>query len=408
MTTKTVTYVYDTADRLISRTETNAGQAPDTTLYFYWGSSGNLAEETDTNGNLKVRYLPDEDGEPIAQEKPGLLGTNWTWLLPDTNGNVATQVDDTGTVTEQAAYDPYGKKDKGGSSKPEGQASNSSLGFQGALTDPTTGSVILGARQYDPGVGRFLTPDVFVASALDVSLGTDDLTGNRYLFAAANPVAFYEDGHWPSMPKFVKKLAKRALPALSFVPVVGTAIDVVSAATGRDWLNGGKKLSGPERALMLAGAAAGMVPGVGAAAKAGLKVAAKAAVKGRTAAKVASAVAPQTAGEVSLSLRYKRGWTGAQRAAADAKVAALNEADLVVTPVQRSGTSAAARYRRAGGEIPSAHDVDHVIDLQLGGADDILNMNPLDYSVNRSLGAQIGCRIRGLPVGTRVTGVSIC
>ena len=53
-------------------------------------------------------------------------------------------------------------------------------------------------------------------------------------------------------------------------------------------------------------------------------------------------------------------------------------------------------------------DVDHVIELQLGGADDILNMNPLDMSVNRSLGAQIGNQIRGLEPGTRICSVSIC
>ena len=53
-------------------------------------------------------------------------------------------------------------------------------------------------------------------------------------------------------------------------------------------------------------------------------------------------------------------------------------------------------------------DVDHVIDLQLGGADDILNMNPLEMSVNRSLGAQIGNQIRGLEPGARICSASIC
>jgi filamentous hemagglutinin len=107
-------------------------------------------------------------------------------------------------------------------------------------------------------------------------------------------------------------------------------------------------------------------------------------------------------------LKYKDGWTAAQRAAADAKVAALNDADLVVTPVQRAGTSAASRYRSAGGVVSRGADVDHTIDLQLGGADDILNMNPLDYSVNRSLGAQIANQIRGLEPGTRICSLSIC
>jgi hypothetical protein len=32
---------------------------------------------------------------------------------------------------------------------------------------------------------------------LDLGLALDPLTGNRYLFAGANPVAFYDDGHAP-------------------------------------------------------------------------------------------------------------------------------------------------------------------------------------------------------------------
>ena len=120
--------------------------------------------------------------------------------------------------------------------------------------------------------------------------------------------------------------------------------------------------------------------------------------------------ATEAAGEsgVPLALKYKEGWTATQRAEADAKVAALNDAELFVTPVQRAGTSAASRYRSAGGVVPRGADVDHTIDLQLGGADDILNMNPLDASVNRSLGAQIAHQIRGLPEGTRICSVTIC
>jgi hypothetical protein len=111
---------------------------------------------------------------------------------------------------------------------------------------------------------------------------------------------------------------------------------------------------------------------------------------------------------VDLELTYKPGWTEAQRAAARQKVQALTEADtVVVKSPQRSGTSASSRYKQAGNTVPSGHDVDHFIDLQLGGADDILNMNPLDASVNRSLGSQIQHRIKDLPAGTRVNRVTI-
>lgn len=94
------------------------------------------------------------------------------------------------------------------------------------------------------------------------------------------------------------------------------------------------------------------------------------------------------------------------------KVAALNNAagggGLRVTAVERSGTSAASRYSRAGGDIPRGADVDHTIDLQLGGLDDLANMSPLNFSVNRSLGSQIGWQLRDVPVGTCVIAVMIC
>ena len=107
-------------------------------------------------------------------------------------------------------------------------------------------------------------------------------------------------------------------------------------------------------------------------------------------------------GSVDIELKYKDGWTAAQKAEADAKVKALSDATTVKTPANRGGTSASSRYKSAYGKssVPSGYDVDHTIDLQLGGADDILNMNPLDMSVNRSLGVQIKNSIKDYPDGT--------
>ncbi|MBE4582508.1 hypothetical protein BOO34_14575 [Vibrio navarrensis] len=110
---------------------------------------------------------------------------------------------------------------------------------------------------------------------------------------------------------------------------------------------------------------------------------------------------------VDLNLKYKKGWTAAQKAAADAKCQALCDANTVVTQSQRSGTSAASRYKRAGNSVPSGNDVDHVHDLQLGGSDTLSNMSPLDSSVNRSLGSQIHHQIKNLPLGTVIDKVNI-
>jgi hypothetical protein len=99
-------------------------------------------------------------------------------------------------------------------------------------------------------------------------------------------------------------------------------------------------------------------------------------------------------------MSYKEDWTPEQRAEADAKCQALTEADTRKTDVagKRDGTKT-SRYR-ADNDIPSTQDVDHTIDLQLGGIDDASNMNGLDRSVNRSLGSQINSAIHDLPKDT--------
>lgn len=110
---------------------------------------------------------------------------------------------------------------------------------------------------------------------------------------------------------------------------------------------------------------------------------------------------------VDLALKYKPGWSATQQADALAKTQILSDADTVVLQMTRGGTSARTMFKRAGGEVPAGNDVDHMVDLQLGGSDTIGNMWPLDSSVNRSLGAQIQQQIKNMPAGTRINRVTI-
>ncbi len=205
-----INYVYDADGGLIARTDPFESGSAKTTLYFYWGSGDTLAEETDGTGQTMVRYLTDDTGQAVAQESHRTstgdrnATATWNWLLGDLAGNVGTVCDDTGVVLEQAAFDPYGQPKTGGAGKTTSSSyGRSSLGYQHALTDRTPGSagttraLILKDRQYDPSIRRFTTEDSFVAGGLDLALGVDALTGNRYLYAAANPVGYYDDGHAP-------------------------------------------------------------------------------------------------------------------------------------------------------------------------------------------------------------------
>ena len=107
-------------------------------------------------------------------------------------------------------------------------------------------------------------------------------------------------------------------------------------------------------------------------------------------------------GTYDAELSYKEDWTPEQRAEVDAKCKALSDADTVKTKVERND-SPSVEYKKAFGKdsIPAGKDIDHTIDLQLGGNPDVkVNGKPLDKSVNRSLGKQIGYLIKDFDYGT--------
>ena len=110
--------------------------------------------------------------------------------------------------------------------------------------------------------------------------------------------------------------------------------------------------------------------------------------------------------EVNISLKYKPGWSDAQRAAARRKIEALTNGETVVTKVTRKDQALVKRYRRLLG-LDKNVDVDHIIDLQLGGGSSFSNLMALDRSVNRSIGSQIHHKIKNLEPGTVIVKFSI-
>ena len=54
----------------------------------------------------------------------------------------------------------------------------------------------MGFRDYDPGLNRFLTRDMYNGALADMRLALDPWNMNRYAFAGGNPISFVElDGH---------------------------------------------------------------------------------------------------------------------------------------------------------------------------------------------------------------------
>jgi RHS repeat-associated protein len=66
--------------------------------------------------------------------------------------------------------------------------------------DSASGQYDMGFRNYAPGLNQFLTRDMYNGALADMQLTTDPFTGNRYTFAAGNPITNIElDGHVPTM-----------------------------------------------------------------------------------------------------------------------------------------------------------------------------------------------------------------
>jgi RHS repeat-associated protein len=199
------TFAYDFAGNMTSRTI--AGQA---TQNLVWDESSRL--ETITQGTTTTGFLYDADGNRVARRDNGVTTVlidntfEWSsagglvsyyshagqviamrnttglhWMFGDHLGSNSTVRTPAGTNVRQR-YLPFGRV-RGGASLP------TEYGFTGQRLDPS-GLMDYNARQYDPILGRFTSPDTIIPDA------TDPQSFNRYSYVTNNPVNFIDpSGH---------------------------------------------------------------------------------------------------------------------------------------------------------------------------------------------------------------------
>ncbi|WP_177246617.1 RHS repeat-associated core domain-containing protein [Actinacidiphila alni] len=157
-------YLYDAdGERLLSR------DASGTTLYLGDTELKLLKGTTSTNG---TRYYSWGDQTVATRSGDGSL----EWVLTDAHNTATTQIDaDTQTAVHRRT-DPFGNS-RG--SDPDSWTGDQ--GFVGGVEDDTTGLTHLGARDYDPTIGRFISLD----PVLEL---TDPQQINGYSYASSNPV----------------------------------------------------------------------------------------------------------------------------------------------------------------------------------------------------------------------------
>ncbi|MET9888119.1 RHS repeat-associated core domain-containing protein [Streptomyces sp. NPDC006430] len=156
-------YRYDTEGNRATRTDSSG-----TTLYLPGGNELKLAK----NGTLTGTRYYSAGETTVAMRTGGKL----TFLLADHHGTGTTQIDaPTQAVTRRktALF--------GGPRGPQPSSWAGERGFVGGTRDADTGLTHLGAREYDPSTGRFLSVDPL----MDL---TDPLQLDGYAYSHNNPI----------------------------------------------------------------------------------------------------------------------------------------------------------------------------------------------------------------------------
>lgn len=152
---------YDALGRLVARNGN--------TNFAYDGLTNNLTATPTSTGGID-RIVRDPAGGIISQTQGGITGLSWT----NTHGDLTAVINPTtGDIIAGGGHDPFGN--------PLPATTDTTLGFQGGYTDPTTGETNAHARWYTPSTGTFTSRDTWQLSPSPIA------QTNRYLYGNASP-----------------------------------------------------------------------------------------------------------------------------------------------------------------------------------------------------------------------------
>lgn len=168
------TYAYDSLSRL---TTVNQTSSPASTISsFKYDALGRRIERTDASGT--IRYIHngtslvaemDTSNNIVAWYTPGVCMSRYTggtwktfYYLNDALGSSRELTDDMQRVTDAYAYNAWGEDFGQLRATDDPDKPVNPLRFVGKeryYSDNATGLILLGARYYDPMIGRFITQD---------------------------------------------------------------------------------------------------------------------------------------------------------------------------------------------------------------------------------------------------------
>ena len=118
------------------------------------------------------------------------------YALHDHLGGTNVVTDDTGSIEEIIEYTPFGSIAR--QDNYVGGAVSANFYFTSHFRDAESGLIFMQARYYDPELGRFITPDIYVPGF------ANSQAFNRYSYSLNDPINRIDSsGHW-SWKKFFK------------------------------------------------------------------------------------------------------------------------------------------------------------------------------------------------------------
>jgi RHS repeat-associated protein len=158
-------YVYDAdGNRLIRR---------DATALTLYVAGGELRLDRQTGAAKTTRYYGDGTGTVAVRTYEGKL----FWQIDDQQGTAQVSIDASTLAVTRRWLTPFGEP------RSTPVPWKGERGFVDGVMDSSTGLTHLGAREYDPGTGRFISPDPIIDAG-------DPQQMNGYAYANNNPVSF--------------------------------------------------------------------------------------------------------------------------------------------------------------------------------------------------------------------------
>ncbi|MFE5030159.1 polymorphic toxin-type HINT domain-containing protein [Streptomyces sp. NPDC056656] len=215
VTTSTDTFQYTPDGQMNKRVEPGTSSADAKTTDYTWTKFGQLetVKTTKSSGQELTRYTYDADGNLLVRTSPqetvaylggmelrttngatvtatryytsgtsavamrttGPNGGKVTYLMADTQASTQMAINATTGAATRRRYTPFGDERSG--TLPAG----TDHGFLGKTEDSSTGLSLLGARAYDPKLGRFLSPD-------PLSVPYDPQNLSAYSYSSNDPI----------------------------------------------------------------------------------------------------------------------------------------------------------------------------------------------------------------------------